>query len=457
MKKMVIAIIACVGLLTTCATSKQDGGSQVVQLDQVIREVAEHLENSLETSTVVALLNFSSPSVDFSAYMLDELSDRLVNGGKVVVVDRAELDLIRREANFQLSGEVSDETAVSIGQKIGAQIIISGSLTSIGRNYRIRIRALSVETAIIIAARSNDISSREERVVALLAGRTPVAENITPIIQIPTWRSPSLGTIMIRIEGGSFEMGSGNEWFGVMPVGRRTISSFYMGKFPITQREWTEIMGTNPSEFIGDNLPVTNVSWYDAIKFCNALSIRDGLTPVYIINKETLDEFNRIETDNLKWTVRLNRRANGYRLPTNSEWEFAARGGDGSPGGYRYSGSNNIDEVAWNPSNAGWSIQEVGGLKPNILGLYDMTGNVQEWCWDWVIFDEWARNRTSFDGMNVLIDPIGPVLSGDGRTLRGGCAFGGHGGLNAWHNTVRNFSCPTHRSGSIGFRIARNL
>jgi TolB-like protein len=163
-------------LLSTCATGGQGANSKIVPLDEAIRTVAEHLENTLEPGAVIALLNFSSPSEAFSAYVLDELSDRLVNGRKLVVVDRAQLDLIRQEERFQLSGEVSDATAVSIGKKVGAQVIVSGSLTGIGQVFRVRVRALSVETAVIAASRSSDINSNEDRVRNLLGGRMPVVE-----------------------------------------------------------------------------------------------------------------------------------------------------------------------------------------------------------------------------------------------------------------------------------------
>ena len=184
MKKIISYIGISIILLSTCATTGQDK-NKIVTLDEAIREGADHIESTLETGLKVALLNFSSPSEAFSAYMLDELSERFVNGRKLIVVDRAELELIRKEERFQLSGEVSDATAVSIGQKVGAQIIVSGSLAGIGQIYRVRIRVLDVETAIIAASRSSDINPREERVRALLAGKTPVAEAATQTTALP--------------------------------------------------------------------------------------------------------------------------------------------------------------------------------------------------------------------------------------------------------------------------------
>ena len=175
MPKNIVFLIIFIISLSSCVTTDQET-YQTVLLDEAIRDAADHLEGSLEQGTIVALLNFTSPSETFSAYVLDELTDYLVNGRRLIIVDRAELDLIRQEENFHMSGEVSDATAISIGQKLGTQIIVSGSLVGIGQTYRIRIRALKVETAVISVSRSSDINPREERVRALLGWQTPDVE-----------------------------------------------------------------------------------------------------------------------------------------------------------------------------------------------------------------------------------------------------------------------------------------
>jgi len=159
------------------------------------------------------------------------------------------------------------------------------------------------------------------------------------------------------------------------------------------------VMGSNPSQFKGEDLPVEMVSWYDCIEYCNKRSINEGLKPYYILDKNKIDTNNKTVMDAIKWLVTINPGANGYRLPTEAEWEYAAGGGQMSKS-YKYSGSNDVDKAAWYWRNAGdkylngewiwWRLESnknktkpIGEKYPNELGLYDMSGNVREWCWDW--------------------------------------------------------------------------
>ena len=199
----------------------------------------------------------------------------------------------------------------------------------------------------------------------------------------------------VFVKGGTIKNTWSTNYFGKSIA----VSDFYIGKDEITQKEWIDVMGSNPSKFKGDNLPVETVSWYDCVEYCNKRSTKEGLKPYYNIDKKNKDPNNQTVVDEIKWTVTINAGADGYRLPTEVEWEYAAGGGQMSKS-YIYCGGNHIDRVAWYWKNCGdtnlmgfwhWPTIEknndkthpVGGKEPNELGLYDMAGNVREWCWDW--------------------------------------------------------------------------
>ena len=199
---------------------------------------------------------------------------------------------------------------------------------------------------------------------------------------------------LVDVEGGSYKMGDAMGEKDEFPVHTVEVGSFKMSTTEITQELYKKVMGTNPSYFKGEKLPVEKVSWLDAVKFCNKLSEIQGLDPCYTIGSSVSCDFN----------------ANGYRLPTEAEWEYAARGGIANEK-FQYSGSDSIDEVAWYTGNSENQTHEVGTKAPNSLGIYDMSGNVWEWCWDnysETYYTEGSQSNTKGPG------------SGDKKVLRGG-------------------------------------
>jgi len=264
---------------------------------------------------------------------------------------------------------------------------------------------------------------------------------------------------MVYVSAGSFELGrnlgtgGGNH---SNPMSTVNISSFHIGKYPITQEQYQIVMRINPSYFHGGSerepaegevqkrRPVECVSWYDAIVFCNRLSIMEGLTPAYSISGRTNpDDWGKVpESNNTTWNaVQIVSGSTGYRLPTEAQWEYAAKGGNGSPGNFTYSGSDDPDAVAWYFKSIGGSTHEVGKKAPNGLGIYDMSGNISEWCWDW------SGNYTNEE----KTDPMGPS-SGSTRIRRGGSWLNIDLDVRSAH---RDRYGPHIRFVNTGFRVSR--
>ena len=236
----------------------------------------------------------------------------------------------------------------------------------------------------------------------------------------------NMKNLFIYVEGGRFHKFSHDDEKQKLFFLKRIVAGFYISKFPVTQRLYLDIMGNNPSNHIDMDAPVEMVTWLEAITFCNQLSLYDKLTPCY---------------STLASKVQFNLNSNGYRLPTEMEWEFAAKGGVNS-NGFLYSGSNVIDEVAWYKNNSHGSSQPVGQKKPNELGVYDMSGNVWEWCWD-----------TYFEKSNETRNEISSPTSGITKVYRGGSYLDFDYACTV---TTRGHRPPNIKQSDIGFRIARS-
>ena len=239
-----------------------------------------------------------------------------------------------------------------------------------------------------------------------------------PVVQVPIAKSDNI-TIpvkngisidMVRVEAGTFTMGATPEmkdpYYYEKPAHQVTLTNdYYIGKYEVTQALWQAVMGNNPSEFKGDNLPVETVTWYDCQEFISKLNCITGKT---------------------------------FRLPTEAEWEYAARGGKKSRG-CQYSGSNNLFDVAWFWNISGNKTHAVGTKQANELGIYDMSGNVCEWCQDW-----YGKYNSSSQ-----VNPTG-ANSGLDRVYRGG---GWRNGARGCHSSCRDGYAPGYRYNVLGLRL----
>lgn len=241
--------------------------------------------------------------------------------------------------------------------------------------------------------------------------RTPYSGNGTSSSTTKASVLQELENNMVYVQGGTFLMGSdsGKSLVYERPVHNVTLSSFYICKYEVTQELWQSVMGTNPSSSKGDKKPVEQVSWDDCQTFISKLNSLTGKS---------------------------------YRLPTEAEWEYAARGGVNSCS-YKYSGGHIIDKVSWSNNKYLKYTVEVGKCVPNELGLYDMTGNVWEWC------NDWYGNYSS----DAQTNPTGPNY-GSKRVCRGG---GWATSEDRCRVTYRSYSLePQTHDIEVGLRLVRN-
>ena len=351
--------------------------------------------------------------------------------------DRVDMASITGEQNFQRTGMVSDEQIKKLGEMTGASLVLVAEAAIYDdENIIITEKLLDVETAGVKSAAPPEIASTDKQSMSdacislaryLLKGKGALsqssnsyspsrsggntyaqsgAQSIT--IQVP---GTNVSFEMIKVEAGSYIMGctseQGGDCYGSeSPYHRVTISNdYYIGKYEVTQELYEAVMRVNPSNWKSFDRPVEMVSWNDAQEFCAELSRLTG------------------------------RR---FSLPTEAEWEYAARGGNKSTSA-KYSGSSSVAAVAWYDGNSGSQTHPVGKLRANELGIYDMSGNVWEWCYDWY----------GSYGSASQTDPVGPG-SGQYRVLRGGSWRSIAGGCRVAN---RSNNTPDDRSSYNGFRV----
>ena len=304
-----------------------------------------------------------------------KMVEKITQSPNYTAVERTSdfLHALKSEQDYSVSGEVRDSQIAKIGQRLGVKFVAVVDVTELSDFEQVFVdaRMINVETGEIIAtASANDVVDSMNKLVGIaekvssgLTGGASGGNNYfgqtgsQPTGASETFTVNGVSFEMVRVDGGSFMMGSYNGDSDEQPVHSETVSTFYIGKTEVTQALWTAVMGSNPSYFKGPNLPVEMVSWNDCQEF--------------------IDRLNRITGKN-------------FRLPTESEWEYAARGGNRSRG-YDYSGSNNLQSVGWYDGNSGGSTHPVGSKLDNELGLYDMSGNVYEWT-----SDLWSSNYSSY-------------------------------------------------------------
>ena len=362
--------------------------------------------------------------------------------------DRVDMTAITGEQSFQRTGMVSDEQIKRVGEMTGAAyVLIAEAAQYDDQNIIMAAKILDVETGGVVSSTPPAVESKEPtkmaeaciRISKILVGeksnarpttsstasysQTGYASQSAPAAnQDFTETAWGINMKMIWVEGGDFLMGCTSEQGGdcgsdEQNVRRVTVDGFYIGMLEITQSQWEKVVGTSiyqqktKSNYsntcgVGPDYPMYFVSWDEAMEFCRLLSNKTGRT---------------------------------YTLPTEAQWEFAARGGNKNEG-TKYAGSNMIDAVAWYMDNSGNSTHIVGSKRANALSIYDMSGNVREWCKDW-----YADSYVSYDTNN----PVGPS-SGSSRVLRGGSWY-----YSASYCRVayRYYISPGSRHDDLGFRV----
>lgn len=386
---------------------------------------------------------------DISRPLSDSVRNVIVKSGRFKVMDRANMDRILKEQAFQMTGSVLKERAVEAGQFLGVGKIIIGSIGIVGKTYFISLSLVNIESGETERVEEDTCKCELDELIEstkrvanklITVGPAPVEmpiaepapapkpapkpapeplpERVEPLPQEPvyvappsgvTYKDPVTGMEFVLIKGGCFQMGDEEGDREERPVHEVCVSNFYLGRYEVTQGQWKALMGKNPSKNKNsDRDPVEDVSWNDVEDFIKELNQKTG---------------------------------RNYRLPTEAEWEYAARSGGRK---YKWAGTNNESDLAnfaWYNDNSSRDHRPVGQKRPNAYGLYDMTGNVAEWVAD--VYDS---------GYYKESPRMNPVASGRGdRVYRGG-SFKDR--AKDARTTKREKKSNRRADQTIGFRLA---
>ena len=417
------------------------GDALMKALDDLSQKLTKALDYSKQSAAIkVAVYVTRTGNRDVDVILGDQLVAGFAKSGRYVAVERtnAFLKQLQKETGYQQSGAVDDnEQIAELGKRFGVQYVCVAKTIWWCGAYYISARLVNVETVEVpkmynaenkVMNNSSDVVKVTQEIAISLTGVSAILPSLSGDNsngQDFTETAFGLNMRMVYVEGGTFIMGCTSEQGGdcddnESPNRRTTVNSFYMGMLEVTQSQWEKVMGTTiyqqrnkvntdyPIYGTGVDYPMYWVSWEEAKEFCARLSRQTGKT---------------------------------YRLPTEAEWEYAARGGNKNEG-TKYSGGWNVDDVAWYGDNSGGSTHVCGTKKANALGICDMSGNVYEWC------EDWYGSYLSCDTDN----PHGASSGGEDqcRVMRGGSW-----GHDAWlcRISLRWCGSPDGRGIYVGFRV----